>query len=75
MYHAKALGTCEAYDMYMEVAEGDLKEEWQVAKPVDYQMWREVLSETMLHYNPRQRKYLGDDEFRLSTQQNRKQRA
>ena len=70
MIHAKALAVVVAYDMYLECAEGKMRAgEWKVQKPVDFHQFREKLGKQMLEYDPKDRKYPGDEKFRESTQQ------
>ena len=38
MRHAKAMAVVVAYDIYLEVAEGELNEEWGLREPMDF--WR-----------------------------------
>ena len=74
MNHGKALAIVTAYDMYLECAEGKLNPEWKVNKPVDFHRFREKLGMQMLKYDPRERRYPGDERFRACTQQNQAQR-
>jgi hypothetical protein len=76
MLHAKGLVTVIAYDMYLEAAEGNLDEEWhlQDKKIVSFYRFRGKLSKQMLEYDPRNRKYAGDEKFRVSTKQTVHQR-
>ena len=74
MLHAKALAVVVAYDMYLECCEGTLNPVWKVKRPVDFYTFREKLGTQMLHYNPTQRKYPGDEKFRVATQQPKKRR-
>ena len=68
--HGKALAIVVAYDMYMEVAEGNINIEWKVENPVDFWTFCEQLSIQMLQYSPTARKYPGDEKMRSETQQN-----
>ena len=74
MLHGKSLAVVVAYDMYVEVAEGQLNEAWIIEDPMDFWSFREKLSLQMLEYNPSRRKYPGDSKMRASTQQSRRQR-
>ena len=74
MNHAKALAVVTAYDMYKECAEGKINPEWRVYKIVDFHRFRERLGQQMLTYDPRKRLYIGDEKFRVCTQQNQEQR-
>ena len=47
---------------------------WQVKKPVDFYTFREKLAKQMIQCNPTDRKYPGDEKFRVSTQQPKKRR-
>jgi len=77
--HAIALGLVVAYDMYQDCIDGYLDEDWKLSKKdksrMSFQMFREKLSEQMLLYNPRLRKYPGDEKFRSSTKQTKRQRS
>lgn len=76
MLHGKALAVAVAYDMYLECAEeGFLNTEWALDKPADYHTFREKLSLQMLGYDPRKRKYPGDERMRTSTQQPKRKRS
>ena len=61
--------------MYLECAEGKLNPAWRVDKPVSFHRFREKLAIQMLEYDPRKRKYLGDERFRVSTSQHKERRA
>lgn len=63
-----------AYDMYLECATGNLNGAWKVEKPVDFFTFREALGIQMLQYSPSNRKYPGDEAFRVSTQEPRHRR-
>ena len=52
MLHATALAIVVAYDMYLEVAEGQLDSDWKLQYPVDFWTFRDVLSVQMLEYDP-----------------------
>ncbi len=75
MVHGKALAVVVAYDFYLECAEGKLRPEWKVNKPVSFQSFRETLAVQMLEYNPKKRLYLGDDKYRVSTQEHTSRRV
>lgn len=74
MLHAKALAVTVAYDMYLECAEGSLSNEWKQEKPVDFYTFREKLAKQMVLYSPLDRKYPGDEKFRVATRQPKKKR-
>jgi len=75
MFHATVLTIVIAYDIYLEVAEGTLDSDWKLTHPVDFWTFRDVLSVQMLEYNPRNRKYKGDDSMRVCTKQTKVQRV
>ena len=73
MLHAKAMAVVVAYDIYKECCDGLMRAgEWKIEKPVSFHLFREKLAKQMLRYNPRDRKYVGDERFRTSTQQHTK---
>lgn len=73
MLHAKALAVVVAYDMYLECSEGLLRAgEWKIEQPCSFHRFREKLSVQMIQYSPQQRKYVGDEKFRVYTQQHKK---
>ena len=74
MLHAKGMAIVVAYDMYLECTEGNLESSWKIDKPVTFHRFREKLAKKMLQYSPKNRKYLGDDKFRASTQQPKERR-
>jgi hypothetical protein len=74
MLQGKATGIAVAYDIYLEAAEGDLRPEWKVPKPVSYHKFQDLLSQQMLEWNARKRKYPGDQSLRPCTQQDKKRR-
>ena len=61
MLHGKALAVVVAYDMYLEVAEGNLRGEWKLDEPMSFWRFHEKLAEGMLKYKPSARKYPGDE--------------
>ena len=65
-----------AYDIYLEVTDGDIEPAWKVKDELKLDFWsfRAKLSNQLLAYHPTKRQYRGDDRFRLSTQQNQEQR-
>ena len=64
-----------AYDMYLEVAEGNLRGEWKLDEPMDFWRFRERIANGMLKYKPSAWKYPGDEKMRLLTQQSQRQRG
>ena len=77
MNHAKALAVLTAYDIYLEVTDGELHPAWKVKDELKLDFWsfRAILSNQLLSYHPTQRQYLGDLQFRVSTKQTQAQRA
>ena len=70
MIHAKAMAAVIAYDIYLECCQGKmLAGEWKIEKPVTFHRFREKLYKQMLQYSPRNRKYAGDQNFRIATQE------
>ena len=55
MLHAQALGIATAYDIYCEVVDGHLDNEWILDGPVDFWSFRDRLSIQMLEYSPTKR--------------------
>jgi len=74
MTHAKAMAIAVAYDMCLECCTGKLRADCKVEKAVDFHRFREKLAVQMLNYNPQKRLHPGDENFRVCTQQNKKQR-
>ena len=75
MLHAMSLAIVIAYDMYLEVTEGKLDKDWKIVYPVDFWTFRDVLSIQMLEYDPKNRRYPGDDSMRVCTKQNKNKRG
>jgi len=75
MLHVTSLAIVVAYDIYLEVCEGKLDQDWKVNYPVDFWTFRDILSIQMLEYEPKNRKYLGDDAMRVCTKQTKKSRT
>jgi hypothetical protein len=73
--HAKALAIAVAYDIYKEIAEGNLDALWKIDHPVDYWTFRDKLALGMLHYSPKNREYPGDSKMRIATQQHASNRS
>ena len=51
MLYATSLATCAAYNMYLEVAEGQLNSDWKVGFTVDFWTICDVLPFHMLEYD------------------------
>ena len=76
MLHAKSMAVVIAYDIYKECSMGLMRAgEWKVEKPVDFHRFREKLAVQMLQYSPQNRKYVGDEKFRVSTAQHKARRT
>jgi hypothetical protein len=58
--------TC-AYDIYLECAEGNLKAEWKIEKPISSWEFQCKLGKQALTYLPRKCLYPGDANLRSST--------
>ena len=63
------------YDMYLEVAEGKINNDWKLDEPMDFWRFREKLENSMLRYKQSARKYPGDKRMRSLTQQSLRQMA
>ena len=48
MLHRKAMAVVVAYDMYMEVAEGNLRGKWKLDELMDFWRFRGKLANRML---------------------------
>ena len=75
--HFLSMAVTSAYDMYIECCEGNLDPSWFVEEKdrASFSEFRQVLSEQMLKYDPRNDKLPGDRKFRRSTQQPKKRRG
>jgi len=73
--HAKSLAAVTAYDMYLEVCEGKLDTAWKVDHPCDFFTFRDILSQQMCKYDPKNQNYPGDERMRVVTQLSKKQRG
>ena len=74
MLHAIGLAIVLAYDIYLEISEGQLDSDWKLQYPVDFLTFRDVLSVQMLEYDPKNRRYYGDASMRVCTKQNKRDR-
>ena len=75
MLHAKSMAVVVAYDIYLECCDGLMRAgEWRQRNPVSFHLFREKLAKQMLLYNPKDRKYPGDERFRASTSQHKQRR-
>jgi hypothetical protein len=77
MLHGKAMAIVVAYDIYLELAEGNVDPAWKLDKKdiVDFYVFRETLARQKLAYTPKACKYLGDDKFRDYTAVAKSKRA
>ena len=75
MLHGKVMAMVVAYDMYLEVAEVNLRGEWKLDEPLDLWRFREKLENGMLRYNPIAGNYPGYEKMRPSTQQSHRHGA
>lgn len=75
--HFLSMAVTSAYDMYIECCEGKLDRSWFVEEKdrASFTVFRQVLSEQMLKYDPRNDMLPGDKKFRRSTQQHKKRRG
>ena len=74
--HYLSMAVTSAYDMYIECCEGNLDQSWLVEEKdrASFSVFRQVLSDQMLQYDPRNDKLPGDKKLRRSTQQHKKRR-
>ena len=56
MLHGKAMSVVVAYDMYLEVAEGKINNDWKLDEPMDFWRFQEKMANSMLRYKPSARK-------------------
>ena len=56
MLHGKAMSVVVAYDMYLEVTEGKINNDWKLDEPMDFWRFREKMANSMLRYKPSARK-------------------
>ena len=59
MLHGKAMTVVVAYEMYLEVAEVNLRGKWKLDEPMDFWRFRENLASGILEYKPSAMDYLG----------------
>ena len=74
MNHALSIAIAVAYDVYLEVAEGNLDSEWKVEKPVSRWDFQRLLAQQALKYDPTNLKYKGDEKMRKFTKLTKVQR-
>ena len=72
MNHALSMAIVVAYDIYLEVCEGKLDEEWKVETPISFRKFRETFAKQALSYSPAELKYPGDENFRVATKRGSK---
>ena len=75
MNHGKRLAVVVAYDIYLELASGNVTSEWKVDKPVSFHRFREKLALQMLSYTPTTMKYPGDEKARAVTKKPKAKRS
>ena len=74
MIHKMYLAVGVAYDMYLEVEEGDIVQTWKDKNIVDLWTFHFLLSNKMVKYKPTHRKYSGDATMIPDTQENQSTR-
>ena len=75
MLQGEEMAVVLAYDMYLEVAEGKINNDWKMDEPMDLWRFREKLANSMLQYKPSARKYPGEKRMRPPTQKSLRKRA
>ena len=75
--HAKAMAVVVAYDMYKEVAEGELNINWKLdeKKVMNFWQFRDCLSIQLLTYDPKRCALPGDQYMRKVTQLAKRKRG
>lgn len=74
MNHGKGMALAVAYDMYKEVAEGELDPTWKITNVLPYHKFHDKLSKQLLNWDPLNQDYPGDKEMRRVTQRGKGQR-
>ena len=69
-----SLAVVVAYNMYLKVAEGDLRHTWKDDNIVDFWTFNYLHSNKMIKYNPTHLKYSCDTNMRPYTQHNQAKR-
>ena len=69
-----SLAVLVAYDMYLEMEEGELNQTWKEGNIVDFWTFCDLLSNQILKYNPIHRKYASGDSMRPATHKNQSTR-
>ena len=62
--HGKAMAVMVSYDMYLEVADGNLRGKWKLDELMDFWRFRENLANGILKYKPSASNYRGGDNMR-----------
>ena len=70
MLHAISIGVVFDYDMYLEVAEVYINQKWKDKNIIYFWIFRDLLSNQMIKYNPTHHKYEGENNMRPTKQQN-----
>eukprot|EP00957_Ditylum_brightwellii_P184450 14048810-Ditylum_brightwellii.AAC.1 len=65
------MATVPAYDIYLEVAEGEICTSWRYDDPMNFWEFRDRLSTQELTYKPLMHIYPGDENMHISIQQNK----
>jgi hypothetical protein len=63
MNHGKGMALAVAYDMYKEVAEGELDPTWKITNVLPYHKFHDKLSKQLLNWDPLNQDYPGDKEM------------
>eukprot|EP00957_Ditylum_brightwellii_P121898 9296026-Ditylum_brightwellii.AAC.1 len=69
--HGTCMATAVAYDIYLEVAEGEICQTWRDDNPMNFWEFRDRLSIQKLTYKPTMCTYPGDENMCVSIQQNK----
>ncbi len=72
--HAKGMAIAVAYDMYLEICEGNLLPSCSISVPADFYTFRDILSRQLCTYDPTEQKYPGDEKTRSVISLNKKER-
>ena len=75
MRHGKAIGYSQAYHLYCHCAEGTVRPEWKVEKPLSAPEFRAKLAAQMCRYRAANLEYPGDRSMRNATRLSSKKRS
>eukprot|EP00536_Pseudo-nitzschia_multiseries_P001327 jgi/Psemu1/3079/gm1.3079_g len=70
---AETLSIATAYDVYKELYDGTHGPNWSIEKHMDYQVFRQKLTEQMFHYDPKNKLYPVDELICENTQMSKHQ--